>query len=181
MGFAENYTRSVNAKSLQDDELHHATEALFAAAMADKSGHHAGLGSLLSRVKYADGTPSKLFESGTQNLARLLAIWTAIVVQKGRARCWIKIRNEWDLLAVETLYWRVAHASLAHWLGGRCLTCHGAGQTVTRRLCVVCKGSGASEIIGGRFETDRTLEMYADLDGLVRAHNDRANGRMGKK
>jgi len=41
-----------------------------------------GIGGLLSRVKYAEGTPSKLFESSTANLASLLRLWTDVVTQR---------------------------------------------------------------------------------------------------
>lgn len=73
MAFVEKYVASLNASTLQCDPHHHLTDALCAAALADSTG--AGLGALLSRVKYADGSVSKLFESGTANLAQLLRIW----------------------------------------------------------------------------------------------------------
>lgn len=79
MAFVEKYVASLNASSLLDDAQHHQTDALAAAALADGTGAGPGLGSLLSRVKYADGSVNKLFEGGTANLAELLRIWTAAV------------------------------------------------------------------------------------------------------
>ncbi|MYM32229.1 hypothetical protein GTP58_28235 [Duganella sp. CY15W] len=62
MGFADRYLHAVNSSDLRDDEHHHATDALCAAVLADTAS--AGIGGLLSRVKYADGTQQKLLESG---------------------------------------------------------------------------------------------------------------------
>lgn len=176
MGFADRYLHSVNSSNLQDDEHHHATDALCAAALADSTG--AGIGSLLSRVKYADGTQHKLFESGSANLAHLLRIWTARVIEKGRERKWVKIGNAWDGQAAEALYRRVAERSLVHWLDGKCASCSGSGNTPDRRICVPCKGTGKSEVGGQGFERERVLDMVSELEGLLQAHNARAGGML---
>ncbi len=176
MGFADRYLHAVNASNLQDDEHHHATDALCAAALADTTG--AGIGSLLSRVKYADGTQHKLFESGSANLAGLLRIWTARVIEKGRERKWVKIGNAWDGQAAEALYRRVAERSLAHWLDGKCASCSGSGNTADRRICVLCKGTGKSEVGGQGFERERVLDMVSELEGLLQAHNGRAGSML---
>lgn len=176
MGFADRYLHAVNSSDLRDDEHHHATDALCAAALADTTG--AGIGSLLSRVKYADGTQSKLFESGTANLAQLLRIWTLRVIEKGRERNWVKIGNAWDGQAAEALYRRVAKRSLAHWLDGKCPSCSGSGNTQDRRICVPCKGTGKSEVGGQGFERERVLDMVSELEGLLAAHNARAAGML---
>ena len=63
MGFADRYLHAVNSSDLRDDEHHHATDALCAAALADTAG--AGIGSLLSRVKYADGTATRWLQQVT--------------------------------------------------------------------------------------------------------------------
>jgi hypothetical protein len=172
MAFVEKYVASLNASSLLDDEHHHLTDALCAAALADSTG--AGLGSLLSRVKYADGSVSKLFEGGAANLAQLLRIWTAAVIEKGRARKWVKEGTAWDAQAAQALYRRVAERSLAHWLDGKCKPCGGAGQTPARRLCTCCGGTGQAELEGGGFERERTLDMVSELEALMQAHNARA-------
>jgi hypothetical protein len=176
MGFPDQYTWALNASTLQDDATHHATEPLFAAAVADTTG--AGIGALLSRVKFADGAISKLFESGTQNLAELIRVWTALVAAKGAERKWVKIRAEWDIPAATALYQRVAVRSLAHWLDGKCKACNGTGVTTERRICHTCKGSGAEEVVGQGFERDRVLDMVSELDGLLQAHNARAAARL---
>lgn len=176
MGFADRYVASLNASNLMDDDRHHSTEALAAAALADVTG--AGLGALLSRVKYADGMQSKLFESGSANLAQLLRIWTAAVTDKGRTRGWIKPTTAWDIQAAITLYRRVAETSLAHWLDGNCKACSGTGITELRRECSACGGTGRAQIIGGRFESDLIRDMASELQGMVDAHNARAAVRM---
>jgi hypothetical protein len=172
--FAEKYVLSLTSSNLQDDEHHHHTDALAAAALADQAG--AGIGSLLSRVKFADGSICKEFESGTVNLAQLLRVWTAAVTEKGRSRGWIKVNNAWDVSACHSLYRRVAERSLAHWLDGKCETCRGTGVTTERRFCTACKGTGRSEITGGGYEREKIMDMVSELEGLVQAHNARAAG-----
>ena len=177
MGFAEKYITSINSSNLKDDERHHLTEALAAAALADRSG--AGLGALLSRVKYADGAARQLFESGSSNLAHLLRIWTAAVAEKGRSRGWVKANTAWDQQAAHALYHRVAHASLAHWLDGKCETCHGTGVTSNRQFCMPCKGSGKGAVqCAGGFERERIVDMVSELEGLVQSHHSRATKRL---
>ena len=171
MGFADQFVWGLNAATLQDDAQHHAAEPLAAAALADLTG--AGFGALLTRVKYADGSISKTFESGTQNLAQLLRIWTNRVTEKGRERKWVKEGTEWDVRAALTLYRRVAERSLAYWLDGKCSTCHGTG-TADRKICQPCKGSGHGEIGGGGFEREKALDMVSELEGLLQAHNARS-------
>lgn len=176
MGFADQYVWSLNASTLQDDETHHATEPLFAAAVADVTG--SGMGALLSRVKFADGVAHQVFESGTANLAQLLRIWTARVIEKGRERKWVKEGTAWDAAAAQALYRRVAERSLAYWLDGKCPACSGSGNTTERRICVPCKGSGHGEIGGGGFEREKALDMVSELEGLLQSHNARAGKRM---
>lgn len=171
MAFAERYLAAVNSSNLLDDEHHHLTEALCAAALADSTG--AGIGSLLSRVKYADGTMSKLFEGNTGNLAQLLRIWTAAVIEKGRARKWVKEGTAWDAQAAQALYRRVAERSLARWLDGNCKPCGGTGQQA-RRLCTCCGGNGQAVLEGGGFERERTLGMVSELEAMHQAHCGRA-------
>lgn len=176
MGFADHYIHSLSSTDLRDDACHHATEALFAAAVADTTG--AGLGALLSRVKYADGTPSKMFESGTANLGQLLRVWGAVVRQKGIERKWVRMTAAWDVQAAYTLFDRVASQSLAHWLDGRCGDCMGAGQTPDRRICTCCRGSGRSDLPTGGFERERVLDMVTELETYLQSHNARAARRL---
>ena len=169
MGFADRFLHAVNSSNLQDDALHHDTYPLCAAALADATG--AGIGLLLSRVKYAEGTQSKLFESGSANLAHLLRIWTARVIEKGRERKWVKEGAAWDAAAAQALYRRVAERSLAFWLTGQCPSCNGSGNSAERRICAPCKGTGRGEIGGGGFQREKALDMVSELDGLLQSHN----------
>lgn len=173
--FAEKYARSLNSSDLRDDDTHHATDALAAAALADVTGSGAVLGSLLARVKYADGTVHKLFEAGSTNLAALLRIWVAVVTEKGRSRGWIKATTAWDMQAAMALYRRVAEQSLAHWLDGNCELCKGSKVGADRRTCTCCGGTGKAEIDAGRFETDKIKDMVSELEGLFQAHSGRAS------
>lgn len=153
MAFIDKYVGAVNSSNLIDDDTHHITDALAAAALSDLAG--AGIGSLFSRAKYANGTPHKLFESGTHGLAQLLRIWTCIVTEKGRSRGWAPVpRTSWDIEAVRVLYARIAAASLAHWMGMPGI------------------------IAGGRFESDKVRDMISELEGLTQAHNARAAGML---
>lgn len=163
----------MKSSDLRDDEFHHSTEALVAAALADKGS--SGLGSLLCRVKYADGTVSKLFEGNSTNLAHLRRIWMVAVSEKGRDRGWVKMDTAWDMQAAMTLYRRVAEASLAYWLDGKCVECKGAGVMQNQRTCTCCKGTGRAEITGsGSFERDRIADMVSELEGMVQSHSSRA-------
>jgi hypothetical protein len=173
MGFSDRYIHSLHSTDLRDDELHYQTEALQASSFADKSGGSV-FGSMLARVKFADGTIHKDFESGSHNLAALLSIWGSEVAERGRSRGWVTIRGEWDILAAVTLYRRVAHTSLAHWMDGRCEPCNGAGVMETRRTCTCCAGSGKAQVEAGRFETDKILDMISELEGIYQAHGGRA-------
>ena len=170
MGFADKFVRSLGSHDLRDDAFHHDLDAIAAAALAGD------IGSLLSRVKYADGTVNRLFEGNPQNLANLLRVWTNAVIEKGRARRWVKEGTAWDAQAAQALYRRVAERSLAHWLDGKCKPCGGAGQTPERRVCTVCRGGGKAEVEGGGFERERVLDMVSELEGLLQSHNARASG-----
>lgn len=172
--FDERYVRAVRSSDLTDDAHHSSTEALFAAAQASKTGQ--GLGPLLARVKYADGTPRDAFAAGTNNLARLLKIWHAAVTAKGQQRNWLPARTEWDISAQHALYRRVALGSLSYWIDPRCQSCHGTGVTQTRRICPDCKGSTRAEIgkNAPRLERDKIADMVSELEGMLQAHNMRA-------
>lgn len=176
MGFADHYIHSLSSTDLRDDATHYATEALFAAAVADTAG--AGLGALLSRAKYAEGAPSKMFKSGPANLAQLLRVWGTMVRQKGIERKWVRMAAAWDVQAAYALFDRVAAQSLAHWLDGRCRDCRGSGQTSDRRLCPCCKGSGRADLPTGGFEREKVLDMVAELEGYLQSHNRRAAKRL---
>jgi hypothetical protein len=173
--FAERYVNAVNSSDLRDDAHHVATMPLMASVRADQSGGDDSLlGSLLCRVKYADGAARKLFEAGTANLAALLRVWLAAVTEKGKARKWVTIRSERDIITAHTLYKRVAEQSLAYWLDDRCEACQGARQTPDRRVCTCCAGTGRAEIEAGKFESDKIKDMVSELQGIHVAHSARA-------
>lgn len=172
--FAKKYVKSVNSSDLRDDELHHSTDALAAAGLADKTGGGV-LGSLLCRVKYSDGTIHRDFEAGSGNLAQLLREWSAVVVERGRSRGWVTIRAEWDVVAAHKLYEHVARASLAYWMSGLCEACNGAKVTPDRRNCPCCKGSGRAVIEDPKkFVAERIADMVSELEGIFQAHSGRA-------
>lgn len=171
MGFADKFVHSLKSSNLKDDAFHHDLDAIAAAALAGD------LGSLLCRVKYADGTINKLFEGNSGNLAQLLRMWTAAVTEKGRARHWVKINSERDIFTAHALYKRVAHASLAHWLDGHCKCCNGTGVSLkSLRACVTCAGSGNAEVAcSGGFERERIKDMVSELLSIACSHQGRAN------
>jgi len=175
--FIDRYVHSVCSSNLMDDQHHHACDPLAAAAIADRDG--AGIGSLLARVKYIDGTINQQYHGNPTNLAALLRIWTETVRKKGQDRRWMTPKTAWDLQAAITLYTRVAEASLAHWLDGHCPTCNGSGRhhehpNQQHRQCPACEGSGKAAISGGRFEVEKIKDMVSELEDLFQAHGRRA-------
>lgn len=175
MGFADKFVHSLKSSNLRDDAFHHDLDAIAAAALAGD------LGSLLCRVKYADGTINKLFEGNAGNLAQLLRIWTAAVTEKGKARRWVSINSERDIFTAHALYKRVAHASLAHWLDGHCKCCNGAGVSMkSLRGCTACAGSGEAEVsCAGGFERERIKDMISELHAISQSHAARSRRLMG--
>ncbi len=177
--FGYKYARSVNSSDLRVDAMHSATDALDASAMADTS--RTGLGALLCRVKYCDGTAHAQFESGTRNLPALLKIWKDKVREKGRARGWVRTNTAWDMDAANRLYERVAEASLAFWIDSRCVACGGARVDHNRRTCECCNGTGQAEIVSGRFEREIILDLVSELEDLTRSHAANAASHLRKR
>lgn len=179
MGFAEKFIASLSSQNLRDDAVHHDLDVIAAAALAGD------MGALLCRVKYADGTVSRLFEGNAGNLAQLLRAWTAAVTQKGRARRWVKAHTAWDAQAANTLYRRVAEASLAHWLDSKCKVCHGTGVVAAMQagapvVCKACHGAGEAAIsCSGGFELERIKDMVSELESIFQSHGARAMRRLG--
>lgn len=179
MGFAEKFIASLSSQNLRDDAVHHDLDVIAAAALAGD------MGALLCRVKYADGTVSRLFEGNAGNLAQLLRAWTAAVTHKGKARRWVKAHTAWDAQAANTLYRRVAETSLAHWLDSKCQICHGTGVVAADTLgapaiCKGCQGSGEAPITcSGGFELERIKDMVSELEGIFQSHGARAMRRLG--
>ncbi len=169
MGFADRFLHALGSTDLRDDQFHHQTHALAASAIADASAR--GIGSLLARVKYAD-TLGHQFEDRPENLAKLLREWHLIVTEKGTARRWIKVE---DIPTIghlaPAMYKRIAEASLAHYLDGKCPVCHGSKVNEERRTCAPCQGSGEAKILGmSDFERNRVLDMVSELMGLESSH-----------
>lgn len=170
--FIDQYVKSLNSSNLMDDDHHNACMPLGAAALSDRDT--GGIGSLLSRVKYADGTIHKSFEGNSANLAFLIRTWTHQVTTKGAHRGWMKTHTSWDTQAAFKLYKDVAEKSLAYWMDGRCAPCGGSGATPERRHCDCCNGTGKAQILGGRFEVEKIKDMVSELEGLLQSHNSRA-------
>ncbi|MEC5161843.1 DnaJ-class molecular chaperone [Janthinobacterium sp. CG_23.3] len=178
MGFSEQFIASLSSRDLRDDEFHHDLDAIGAAARAGD------LGALLCRVKYADGSVNRLSEGNSGNLAQLLRVWTAKVGETGRTRRWAKANTAWDIQAANTLYRRVAEASLAHWLDGKCKRCGGTGiAPPSRRVaCAACQGSGDAPVsCPGSFEREKIKEMVGELEGLLQTHGARAARLLGRR
>lgn len=174
MAFADRYISSLSSTDLRDDATHHKTDALQAAAFANDSAR--GIGSLLARVKYAD-TLSVQFEDGNANLAQLARAWLAIVTEKGAFRKWIRTDDVAKIgQLAPMLYKRVADASLAHYLDGKCCDCRGSGVAEDRRICGACKGNGAGNLPPmSHYEARLTMEMYGELMELESSHSGAAN------
>ena len=173
MGFADRYISAIGSSNLKDDAMHHQTEPLAAAALAGD------IGSLLCRVKFADGTLNRMFEGNQQNLAQLLRIWTAEVIRRGRARRWVPENTAWDAQSAQALYRRVAEKSLAHWLDRTCKGCSGTGvkALLGNGICASCKGTGAAAIHGtAGLELERVKDMVSELSAISDSHSGRAGG-----
>jgi len=177
--FAERYLNALSTSNLQDDDQHHHTEPLVAAALADLSGGSGELfGTMLLRAHIA-GVPRQPTESAARGLAVLLRIWTGEVARKGFDRKWINIKYEWDITAAYAMYAKIARVSLAHWLGGECQCCHGT-KIVESRACTHCNGTGRELVQGGALEREKVLDMVSELEGMFQAHSARAGARLRK-
>lgn len=178
--FIEKYVGSLTSSDLTDDELHRATEALAAAALADLTGGSGNVfGSMLARAKYADGISHKTFEAGNHNIAVLLRVWVNVVTAKGLARSWLNIKHPWDIAAAHAIYAKIARVSLAHFLAGECDECHGT-KIRDGRACTHCAGTGREPIQGGALERDKIADMLSELEGLYQSHCARAGAKMRK-
>lgn len=175
--FAERYLNALSTSNLQDDDQHHQTEPLVAAALADLSGGSGELfGSMLLRAHIA-GVPRQPVESAARELAVLLRVWTGEVARKGFDRKWMNIKAEWDIKAAYAMYAKIARVSLAHWLGGECECCKGT-KVVAGRACTHCDGTGREPVQGGAIEREKVLDMVSELEGLFQAHSARAAAKM---
>jgi hypothetical protein len=180
MGFTDAFLRSINSTDLRDDQFHFQTHALAASAIADASAR--SIGSLLQRVKYAD-TLGRQFEDNAGNLARLCREWLAIVTEKGSARKWIKDQDFPTIgHLAPAMYKRVAEASLAHYLDGKCPVCRGSKVSEERRVCGTCKGTGDAEIVGmSNHEKKLSLDMVSELMGLESSHSGAASALLRRE
>ena len=175
--FAERYLNALSTSNLQDDDQHHQTEPLVAAALADLSGGSGALfGTMLLRASIA-GVPRQAIESSARDLGVLLRVWTGEVARKGFDRKWMNIKAEWDIKAAYAMYAKIARVSLAHWLGGECSACNGT-KVLASRVCAHCAGTGREPIQGGAMEIERVKDMVSELRGLYQAHSARASAKM---
>ena len=95
--FAERYLNALSTSNLQDDDQHHQTEPLVAAALADLSGGSGALfGTMLLRASIA-GVPRQAIASSARDLGVLLHVWTGEVARMGFDRKWMNIKAEWDI------------------------------------------------------------------------------------
>jgi len=180
MPFEDRYLNALNSTNLLDDDKHHQTEALAAAALADLSGGSGSIfGSMLARAKI-DGVPREAIASGSHSLAVLLRVWKEAVFQKGKDRKWLKIVNPWDIPALEGICNKIALQSLAHWLGGECSVCKGT-KIHAGRACTHCTETpGREPVEGSGLLRERIKDMISDLEGLYQSHAARAGAKMRK-
>jgi len=180
MSFAERYLNALNSSNLLDDDKHHQTEALVAAALADLSGGSGVVfGTMLARAKL-DGVPREALSTSSPALAVLLRAWKKAVFEKGHARKWLKIQHTWDMPALEGICNKIALHSLAHWLGGQCTACNGT-KIVAGRACTHCAETPGFEPVAGEgLYRERVKDMISDLEGLHQSHSARAGARMRK-
>jgi len=177
--FAERYLQALSTSNLQDDDQHHQTEPLVAAALADLSGGCGTLfGTMLLRASIA-GVPRQAIESSARDLGVLLRVWTGEVARKGFDRKWMNIKAEWDIKAAYAMYAKIARVSLAHWLGGECECCQGT-KIFDHRACVHCGGTGRAPVQGGAIEREKVLDMVSELEGVFQAHSRRASVKLGR-
>ena len=139
------------------------------------------LGSLLTRCKYADGTPTKVFEAGSSNLAALIKLWRAEVRRRGTDRKWVTLDTAWDKQAGLALFERVADHSLAYWLNGHCERCKGTGITREWRMCPTCKGTKKAQLTDGRSEQGKVLDMVSEFEGILQSHSAMAAYELRRK
>jgi hypothetical protein len=172
MDFAKTYSQSVNSSNLIDDDRHDGCMPLGASGLASRD--MSGLGALLLRAKVADGSPSKVFESGCRNLGSILRLWVPLVRDKGRARKWCADSTPRDAATAEALYVRVAESSLAYWLDPHCGVCSGAKVDSDRRTCIHCKGTGIAELLMNARDKDIALGLVSELEDLTQSHARRA-------
>lgn len=176
MSFTERYANSVNCSNLMDDQFHSRAESLMASAFAAMQVD--GLGPLLNRVKYGDGTRSESF-SVQRNMAQLSTIWAEEVKRKGADRRWLPVpRTSWDMSAYQAFHTKVAQLSLAHWLDDRCEVCEGTGIQKDQHTCPCCQGSKTKTVIGERLLVQCIMDMVSDLEGIFGSHNYRASVKM---
>jgi hypothetical protein len=176
MAFAERYAAALPG-SLKDDEHHHATEVLAAAAIADRSARH--IGALLHRVKYGNAI-KKTFEGDSHALATLQREWREIVFTKGRERKWIRDKD-WPNIGhlFPAMADRIADTSLAHYLGGICEPCGGTGSQGPKglfKVCATCAGTRRAQIRStaehklSDYEIKLVGEMVGELEALESSH-----------
>lgn len=176
MSFTDRYITAIGASNLKDDERHHQTEPLMAAAFAAVGV--GDLAPLLHRAKFANAPARQAFEGNPANLAQLLRMWLQEVIKRGRARKWMQENTAWDVDAAQKLYRTVAEASLAYWLDSTCKCCNGTG-VIQRYQCRPCAGSGNAPIeVEGAFVLERTKDMVSELHSIVNSHSTRAAARL---
>lgn len=117
-------------------------------------------------------------EASVASVVRLLHLWTAEVIKRGRARCWVPENTAWDAEAAQKLYRSVAEHSLAHWLDGKCGPCGGSG-VVEARSCKCCSGTGDANLaMAAGFVREHTLNMVSELHSITDSHGARAASKL---
>jgi hypothetical protein len=151
MNVIEKYSLSVTSSNLKDDEQHHATDVLAAAALCETR-----LATKLFRVKYAADATS---------YAALLSEWTEIVTFKSLLRTW----------PVEVSPKKIARLSLDHWLNDVCPECFGTGFRATPDSpsllsdipCKACKGTAKRQVQAKHNLLNYVSDMVESLEAMT--------------
>lgn len=118
-----------------------------------------------------------------ESFRTLARAWLVIVAEKGAARHWIKPADV-PMIGhlAPAMYKRVAEASLAHYLDGKCPACRGAKVDSDRRVCGACAGTGEAKILGmSDFERRRVQDMLSELMMLESSHSGAASALLRRE
>lgn len=153
MKLIQRYSRSINSSNLMDDQFHHQTEVLAAAALASMT---APLATELFRVK---------FGNDASTYPTLRTKWIEIVAFKASNRHWPK-----DISPSQ-----VAKLSLDYWLNDLCTACGGHGTTLVDGVpsvrqdipCRQCRGTRKQPLEVRKALHDYVADMVETLEDMT--------------
>lgn len=148
----QKYARAIGSSNLQDDQFHHNTEVLAAAALCRD------LGTKLFRVKYANDATT---------YQALLEDWREIVAKKAVLRAW----------PADVSPRKIARLSLNHWLNDVCQACTGRGYDAVKGVptvlsdipCRACGGT-ARRAVQAKHNLIQYVEDMVEVLDAMSAH-----------